>query len=203
MAGEGSITHWIHEVQEGDHVAARRLWERYYQRLVHLARIRLGTSPRRVFDEDDLASRVFESFFQAASAGRFPNLSDRDELWRLLIKMTAQKAIDLNRHDARQRRGAGKVRGESVFDSTTEGRQALTQIIGNEPNPEFVATMKEQVGMMMQTLQSEELQQLAVGKLEGFSNAELAAKFDCSERTVERRLKLIRRKLEAMASVDE
>jgi len=40
-----------------------------------------------------------------------------------------------------------------------------------------------------------QLRDLAGAKLEGYSNAELALRFDCSERTIERRLHLIREKL--------
>ena len=38
------------------------------------------------------------------------------------------------------------------------------------------------------------LREVAMRKMEGYTNAELAEQFDCSERTVERGLQLIRRK---------
>ena len=38
MAAEGSVTGWIAQLQEGNTSAAQKLWERYFQRLVALAR---------------------------------------------------------------------------------------------------------------------------------------------------------------------
>ena len=47
------------------------------------------------------------------------------------------------------------------------------------------------------------LQELAVAKLEGCSNADLAQRFGCSERTIERRLHLIREKCQQELFVDD
>ena len=54
--------------------------------------------------------------------------------------------------------------------------------------------MRETVGRLFSSLGVGPLRDLAVAKLEGYSNAELARRFGCSERTVERRLRLIREK---------
>ncbi|MHC4405498.1 MAG: ECF-type sigma factor [Planctomycetota bacterium] len=115
MYGEGSVTHWFEQVREADSLAARALWERYFPRLVRRARKKLQESPRRAADEEDVAASVMESLFRAAEEGRFPDLADRDDLWRLLIRVTTQKVIDLKRHEARKRRGGGRVKGESAL----------------------------------------------------------------------------------------
>jgi hypothetical protein len=44
--GDGSITGWIAAVKADDLAAAQPLWERYFARMVELARSRLRTSPR-------------------------------------------------------------------------------------------------------------------------------------------------------------
>ena len=196
MSSDGSVTHWIHEIKEGDSMAAQQLWERYFGRLVRLARKELRGGNRRMADEEDVAVGVFEKFCRAAEEGRFPNLADRDALWRLLVRMTARQAIDQLRHGARARRGGGDVRGESALGGTTAGRlddpQAIAQAIGDEPTPEFCATMTEQFEKLMEILGDDQLRQLALGKMEGYTNEEMANRLDCSLRTVERRLKLIR-----------
>jgi hypothetical protein len=86
MASEGSVTHWIGQLQAGDPAAAQPLWERYFLKLVHLARRKLQGLPRRAADEEDVALSAFDSFCRAAEARRFPALADRDGLWRLLVK---------------------------------------------------------------------------------------------------------------------
>ena len=95
MNSDGSVTHWFEQICEGDSDAARAIWERYFPQLVHLARDKLRGSPRRAADEEDVAASVMESLFRAAGRGRFPHLADRDELWRLILSMTARKVVDL------------------------------------------------------------------------------------------------------------
>ncbi len=194
MRSEGSITHWIHEIKGGNQLAAQGLWERYFGRLVQIARRELKGSDRRVADEEDVALNVFEAFCRAAENGRFPDLADRDSLWRLLVKMTARKSIDQQRLLARQRRGGGNVRGESVFEQMGGQDLAIAHVIGDDPTPEFVAMMSEQVTRLLALLDNAELRELALGKMQGYTNREIAESQQCSERTIERRLRLIRTK---------
>ncbi len=91
MTSDGSITHWIREIQEGNQQVAQELWERYFAKLVQLARMELRGAKRQMADEEDVAISVFDSFCRAAENGRFPDLADRDSLWRLLVRMTAQE----------------------------------------------------------------------------------------------------------------
>ena len=176
MKRDGSVSHWIQEIKGGNRDAAQDLWERYYRQLVNLARKRFSGSSTRVSDEEDVVSEVFEKFFRFAESGRFPDLSDRDGLWRLLVRMTADKVIDHQRKAARQRRGGGMVRGESVFLSNPNDPEmnAIAQVIGDEPTPEFAAAMTEQVSRMLSMLNEPGLIQLAIGKMQGYDNAELA-----------------------------
>lgn len=191
MPESNHITHWIELVKEGDSIAAHQLWGHYFDRLVRAVRQKLQGQNRAVSDEEDIVASVFESFYQAAEIGRFPDLSDRDELWRLLLKMSARKIIDKRRHDQRQRRGAG-ARVHSL--NSGQDPQAVLEVVGNEPTPEMVAMMAETVEQFFSQLALGQLRDIAVAKLEGASNAEIAQQLQCSERTIERRLHLIREK---------
>ncbi len=196
MSADGSVTHWFEEIRQGDSLAAQALWERYFPALVRLARGKLRGVPRRASDEEDVASSVMESLFRAAADGRLPNLADRDDLWRLLLWMTARKVIDLKRRETRQRRGSGHVRGESALGKPTSAHdsRAFAEVIGDSPTPEFAAMMLEEYERLLARLGEADLQALANAKLEGYTNDEIAARVGCSVRTVERRLRLIRRK---------
>lgn len=191
MSNEPHVSHWIQLVKEGDSVAAGELWRHYFDRLVRAVRVRLGGQNRAVSDEEDIVLSVFNSFYDAAQQGRFPDLADRDSLWQVLLRMSLRKVIDKRRHDQRQRRG-----GEQVLHSinTDDDNRVFHEIIGNEPTPEMVLMMHEAVEQLFSHLGVGQLQELAGAKLEGYTNAELAKKFDCSERTIERRLHLIREK---------
>ena len=110
MSSSGSVTAWIDHLRDGDRAAAQPLWEGYFQRLVRLARKKLRGAPRGMADEEDVALSAFDSFCRGAEQGRFPQLFDRDDLWRLLFVITERKAIDLVNHEkaqkARRRPGA-------------------------------------------------------------------------------------------------
>jgi DNA-directed RNA polymerase specialized sigma24 family protein len=105
MSSDGSITHWLGRLQAGDPAAAQPLWERYFHRLIGLARHRLRNARRLVADEEDVALSAFDSFCRHAERGRFPGLLDRESLWRLLVVVTARKAANLVRDEGRQKRG--------------------------------------------------------------------------------------------------
>jgi DNA-directed RNA polymerase specialized sigma24 family protein len=54
--------------------------------------------------------------------------------------------------------------------------------------------MAEECQRLLELLDDADLEALAVAKMEGYTNKEIAKQFDCSVRTVERQLRLIRRK---------
>src|SRR5215831_9625648 len=105
MTGEGAITAWLGKLVGGDRQAAEHLWRRYFHRLVGLARNKLRDAPRRVADEEDVALSAFDSFCRRAEKGDFPDLTDREGLWALLLTITARKAFHLVRDQQRLKRG--------------------------------------------------------------------------------------------------
>jgi DNA-directed RNA polymerase specialized sigma24 family protein len=190
MSSEGSITHWIAELKDGNSAGAQAIWQRYFPRLVQLARKQIKGVPRGMADEEDVALSALDCFCRAARQGRFPDLAARDDLWRLLLQITVHKAVDLARHERRQRRGGGQVR--SLHDGEPDV-QRLADIVGTEPTPEFALMMADECRRLLEQLDDPQLRELALAKMEGHSNQEIAQRLDCSERTVERRLRLIRK----------
>jgi DNA-directed RNA polymerase specialized sigma24 family protein len=194
MPSEKSVTWWIGALKEGNEEAARELWQRYFDKLVRLARIRLGTAPRRVADEEDVVLSVFRCLCDGASRGQFSQLTDRDDLWRLLATMTARKAVDQQRRARPQKRGGGQVRGESVFAKagSETGQFGLDQFVEDEPTPEFLALLAEEHQRLLERLPDETLRRTALWRMEGFTNEEVAEKLGVTARSVERKLQRIR-----------
>jgi RNA polymerase sigma factor (sigma-70 family) len=195
MSPEASVTQWIDALKAGDPSAAQKLWERYFRRLVGLARHKLRAVPRRAADEEDVALSAFASFCRRAEQGCFPQLNDRLDLWQLLVLLTARKAADLAQHERRQKRGGGAVLDEAALPGTADSstpEAALEQIESREPTPAFAAQVAEECRRLLECLDSPELRCIALRKMEGYSSQEIAAQLGCSLRTVERRLRLIR-----------
>jgi DNA-directed RNA polymerase specialized sigma24 family protein len=195
MRADASVTQWIDRLKAGDPDAAQKLWERYFRRLVGLARKKLRAAPRRAADEEDVALSAFDSFCRGAEHGRFAQLHDRFDLWQLLVLLTARKASDLAQHERRQKRGGGAVLDEAALPGRSDSsapEAALERLKGPDPTPAFAAQVAEQYRRLLERLDNTVLRTVAMRKVEGYSNEEIAAQLGCGLRTVERRLRLIR-----------
>jgi DNA-directed RNA polymerase specialized sigma24 family protein len=191
-AAEDSVVRWLGQLRSGEPAAARELWAQYFGPMVELARTKLRGVPARAADEEDVALSAFKSFCRAVEGGRYPNLFDRDGLWALLVTITARKAVDLKRHEHRQKRRAPT--GPDAGNGPTPD-----EVIGREPDPEFVARIADECQRLLGLLTDPTLRTIALRKMEGFTNAEVAAELGVVGRTVERKLNLIRRLWEAGA----
>jgi DNA-directed RNA polymerase specialized sigma24 family protein len=191
---KGSITRWIDDLRAGNPAAASPLWQRYFEQLVQLAGATLGATPRAVVDEEDVALSAFESFSRGLVDGQYPELRDRTDLWRLLVVITARKAIDQLQHEGRQKRGGGRVVGETVLEGATgrDGPRALDLVVSREPSQEAIAIFAEQCQRLFESLGDESLCRVVSLRLEGLTSEEIAERLGCNRRTVTRKLELIR-----------
>ena len=194
MTGEeaGSVTRWVGGLKAGDAEATRILWERYFTELVRLARARLRDAPRAAADEEDAALSAFDSLCRGAGGGRFPQLDDRTDLWRVMVTITARKASDMVQHERRLKRGGGDVRTEADLAVAALEAGGIAQAPANEPSPELAALMADECRRLFDVLPDESLRQVAGLRLEGFTDREIAARLGCGLSTVERRLRTIR-----------
>jgi DNA-directed RNA polymerase specialized sigma24 family protein len=195
MSATGSVSHWIAQLKAGDRAAAQPLWETYCRQLVDRARRKLAGHPRRAADEEDVALSAFDSFYRGAERGRFPQLNDRHDLWQLLVVLTERKAIDLIHRERRARRGGGRVLDEGALPAAASSAEepAFAQLSDREPTPAFTAQVAEECQRLLDCLADPELKAVALWKMEGYTIDEIAAKLGCVARTVDRKLRLIRR----------
>jgi DNA-directed RNA polymerase specialized sigma24 family protein len=190
----GSFTGWLCQLRQRDRASVQKLWEVYFRRLVGLARRKLGELPRRAADEEDVALSAFDSFCRAAEDGRFPHLADRDELWQLLVVITARKAARLRAYEGRDMRDWRRVHQDD--------EPPLAGGLSREPDPAFAAQVAEQVRLLLDGLADAELRQIVTWKMENFTNAEIGGRLGCALATVERRLRLVRKRLEKQLADD-
>jgi DNA-directed RNA polymerase specialized sigma24 family protein len=195
MSSNGSVTHWLDRLKAGDRAAVQPLWEYYFPRLVALARVRLRGAPRRAADEEDVALSAFGSFCRCVEQGRFPRLLDREGLWGLLVVITRRKAGHLVRDELRRNGG-----GQTVpLPAAQEDEEALLrEMVSREPTPGEAALVAENYQRLLKALgdaedaEAKRLREVAVLRMEGYTNAEIAALLGVVERTVKRRLAAIR-----------
>lgn len=192
---DASVTGWLGKLKSGHTDVAQQLWCRYVERLVRLANRKLGNSPRRVADEEDVAIVAFNAFLQGVEAGRFSKLDDRDDLWQILVMLTERKATDQIRAELAAKRGKGAVRGDSVFHTMSGSNfiGGFGQIVDAEPTPEFALQVSQQLQSLLGQLQDPVLEQIAIAKMDGYTNAEIAKQVVISMSGVERKLGVIRR----------
>jgi DNA-directed RNA polymerase specialized sigma24 family protein len=193
MLAEKSVSRWIALARRGDEAAAGHLWRAYFQKLLGFARKKLSGGRRRAADEEDVALSAMNSFLRRAAEGEFPQLANRDDLWRLLLTIASRKALRQRQHEARKKRGGGAVRGESALgQGKRSGRLRLEDIVAQEPTAEFAALLKEELELLLDRLGKPELQEIALLKMQGYDNGEIARQTRCPLRSVERRLHGIR-----------
>ncbi len=173
-----SVTRLIRDLHAGRESAAGGLLEVYFERLVQLARKRLSGLPGMMGYEEDVALRSFHSLCRRIQRQDRPlQLSDRDELWRLLATRTISRAIDLiRRHKPQEVAGAHDVE----------------QLLNREPTPEEAAEMADECHRLLDLLDDPELRRIALMKVEGYTDEEVAAQLDCVPRTIERKIRRIR-----------
>ncbi len=191
---EDPITLWMQQLQTGNQDAAQKIWEHYVQKLQKFARKRLPQQMRRVYDEEDVALSAFHSLCDGMVGGRFPDLADRENLWRLLLTITARKIAIRQRYNLRDKRDVNKLMTESgLFANTPESSPGLDGLPNAEPTPEFAVEVAETCHLLLQSLSEDSLREIAHLKMEGYTNGEIADKLAVTRRTIERKVERIRR----------
>lgn len=194
---EESVTTWLGGLKAGRTDSAEKLWNRYVERLVRLARRKLGRGPRRVADEEDVVLAAFTGFLAGVADGRFVKLDDRDDVWQVLVMLTERRAIGQRKHQLARKRGSGKVRGESVFmglEGDGSYQPGLAQEAAHEPTPEFAVEMTDMLRHLIDSLPDDVRRQIVLGKLAGQTHEQIAEELGVGVRTVERKWGIIRDK---------
>jgi len=196
MSSDDPVTLWIDELRLADAAAAEHLWNHFVSRLYQLGREKLQLQTRRVYDEEDAALSAFHSVCAGISAGRFPELRDRGNLWQLLVVITARKVAHRQRYDRQQRRDVRRNLSDGIFTHVTDESvfASVDSLPSREPTAEFVAEFVETCQRLFEDLADSPLQQVVELRMQGHTDSEIADQLKCSRRTVQRRLEIIRRR---------
>ncbi len=167
--------------------AARQLWLVFAERLGAIVRRRLDPRLRRRVGVEDLVQSLFASFF-AAPPPRDGRTRSREDLWRLLVHIAVCKVANAADWNRAQRRDVFR---ERPFPSAGPGTEAWEPEDFRLAGPEAEVVAREEFDRLLRIL-PEDFQQVFALRLEGYTNAEIAAEIGRVERTVELKLRAIR-----------
>lgn len=168
-------------------------WKRYRARLLGFIRKTLGVGKSRFYDEDDLVQITFENFFNGIVDGRIDDWGRRDP-WPLLAVIARRKMVDCFHYEHRRKRGNGRVQNESSLPRTngSAAERPLSQLVVDPATPMADVIWEERYGRLLDKLNDASLRRVAVLKVDGYKNEEIAELMNCSRATVCRRLSTIR-----------
>ena len=134
---------------------------------------------------------MYASFCTRQQRGNF-ELGGRDELWKLLVTVTLRKARNAARRHRRDARDYRREEGFDDRDATGRGDH-IERFTAPEPTPADAVAFNDELERLLHALGDPLLRRIALFKLEGYTNKEIARELDnCTERTIERKLARIR-----------
>ncbi len=181
------MTAWVQQLRAGSEHAARKLWEHYFPEMVRTAERRLATS-FGAFDAEDVALSAFNVFCRAIKEGRYERLSRGTGLWSLLAVTTLRKASDRIKVEGAARRGGGR-KGPRL---TQQQGVNLDSVPASLSDPQFLAIMAEECRRLLNLLDDDELERVALWRMDGYTDSEIAARLGYSRRTIQRMVTVIR-----------
>ncbi|MEO1618090.1 MAG: ECF-type sigma factor [Planctomycetota bacterium] len=192
-----SLTRWHAKLRDGNSEATTLLWERYFDRMVALAKRKLRHSQRVARDEEDVAMSAFKSFCLGLRQGRFLREDGGANLWPLLVTLTINKAIDQVRQNTRIKRGGGGAHAgaEAAPVNFQTAQEVLDHVASRTPSPDMIAATNDAFDRLFETLDQsgdDQLRDIALASFQGESPQEIAEALGCSSRTVQRKLRTIK-----------
>ncbi len=184
---DAPISLWLQQLKGGSDSAARQLWESCFERLCELARRRLGALPRRLKDEEDVALSALAALFDGARQGRFAKLDDREDLWKLLATITARKASNVRRAAGRRPEFGESMVGPEASPMPLDGFAAPVA------DAEFVEAL-DGTSQELLSLLDDKLREVALLRLSGYRNDEIAQMRNRSVKSIERYMAMIRKR---------
>ena len=144
-------------------------------------------------DEEDVLQSVYRVLASGDTPEKYKDLNNRVDLWKLLVTITNRRVSNkINRH-----RSAGRNVGMEWKPAGAPGDankvSPLQEIIAASPGPDENVISMIEVGRLLGLL-DDPLRRIALWKLDGYTNEEIAGAgmMDCAVRTVERKLERIR-----------
>lgn len=182
-------------LRAGDNAAAAEVFRRFANRLIGLARTHLDARVRQKVDPEDVMQSALKSFFVRHQGGQF-DLAGWDNLWSMLVVITLRKCG----HQVEHYRAACRdvQREQTPAPRSADDSAPSWEAVAAEPTPSQAALLAEAVEQVMQSLGDDRERRILELSLQGYKPVEISTEVGRSERTVQRVLDRVRRRLQRM-----
>jgi RNA polymerase sigma-70 factor (ECF subfamily) len=200
MSADSQFTDLMARLRAGDEraeAAAAEIFNRFAGRLIGLAARHLDERLRQKVGPEDVMQSVLKSFFVRQAAGQY-DLADWDGLWSMLVVITLRKCGHKAEHFRAACRDVGREQALADEDSARSW-----EAVSREPTPSQAALLAEAVRQALAALEDERERTVLELSLHGLSVPEISAQVGRSERTVQRVLTRVRKRLERLRDEGE
>lgn len=160
----------VRQARDGNETAALRIYERYAERMLALARAKASPALAQREAPEDIVQSAFGSFFRGLSKGGYHVPHGRD-LWSLLVVITLNKV-----------RAKGAFHRAAKRDvRATVGEEQLRHATGPDSASDLELLVEEAMSRL-----PEHARRMIVMRIQGHDLAAIAEATDRSYRTVER-----------------
>ncbi|HEV3204350.1 MAG TPA: sigma-70 family RNA polymerase sigma factor [Gemmataceae bacterium] len=177
-------------LRKGDQDAATEIFNRFTRQLITLARSRLDQLLRQKLDPEDVLQSVYRSFFDRHAQGQY-DFQNWDTLWGILTLITIRKCGHrLEYYRAACRDIQREIADPLAPDITGTGWDAVAR----DPTPAEAAQLTETIEQLMAGLTDRERDMVSL-RLQGHTAPEISTQVGRTERTVQRVLQRVKKKL--------
>ena len=180
----------------GSETAARDLFDRYCEKLMRLAKRRIGQRMTSRVDPEDVIQSAFRTFFVHVRNDEF-TFEGEDDLFKLLVRLTVNKAL---RQVAHHR--AGKRDPNKEIVQASDDRDILANLTAHDPPPEVEVAMLDELERFLSQLPEFDRRVLEL-KLQGHSTTEIAEALNSYDRKIRRVLERIEALAQGLQSTPE
>jgi RNA polymerase sigma-70 factor (ECF subfamily) len=168
----------------GSESAARELFDRYCEKLMRLARRRIGQRMTTRVDPEDVIQSAFRTFFTRVRNDEF-TFAEENDTFKLLVRLTVNKALRQIAHHRAAKRDPGKEAAQA-FDSF----DPLTNLTAGDPSPEAEVALLDEFERFLAQLPEFDRRVLEL-KLQGYTTTEIAEQVGSYDRKIRRVLERV------------
>ena len=193
MSSQGSISIVLDQLRSDDVTAVDKIFYRFFDRLKSVARKRISVRDRKVVDDEDLALWAIYTFQRCIRDGLYPQVRDRNDVWKFLVSILERKSVDHIRIQHAEKRGGGQIRAESFFERPEQQTRMLESVSADEVNFEVLVDFLDVIDAIVLRLDDPELGEILEARFAGHTIKEIAMRLGRSASSVDRKLRLVRK----------